>query len=496
MDAGAQRRGGRAGQLVLWGALLALLAAGHLGRRAMIRSFFVVGAPSWPPERARVGTEGEPRPVRVVLVDGMGLAAARALPRLGALCGRGVTLTVDVGWPSVSLPVQHALWTGVWQTQSGVLFALGPLPRLRVASLPGILRARGAVAVADSHPEIVRSFPFSRVVAPGADRAWSTAELARAALAEVRGAAPLVFVHLLAVDVAGHRFGGASPRYAAACRQADRLLGQLAARRPRASWIVLADHGHLAEGGHGGSEDEVRLVRACVAGPGVPAGRSAEATIVDLTRVIADRANVSPPPRCQGRTLAQLLAREPPPLPPRRAPPLAARVGGLALVALWVALLMGARRRRRVALALIPWPLAAAAAALVLVGGAPSLSRAFIYPAWPTWHSLLAAAAGAPLLVLQCWAFVRAGCSAVVAGWLAAAAALVPAAALVGWTGWPLWQPPLIPELSAWAAALLQLALLLAAGAAPLAWISGAFSRRGGGRSRVRRSARAASRAG
>ena len=102
MDAGAQRRGGRAGQLVLWGALLALLAAGHLGRRAMIRSFFVVGAPSWPPERARVGTEGEPRPVRVVLVDGMGLAAARALPRLGALCGRGVTLTVDVGWPSVS----------------------------------------------------------------------------------------------------------------------------------------------------------------------------------------------------------------------------------------------------------------------------------------------------------------------------------------------------------------------------------------------------------
>ena len=46
--------------------------------------------------------------VRVVLVDGLAAANARLLPSWRAVCDHGVTLEVDVGFPTVSLPVEPA----------------------------------------------------------------------------------------------------------------------------------------------------------------------------------------------------------------------------------------------------------------------------------------------------------------------------------------------------------------------------------------------------
>src|SRR5512134_2126010 len=60
--------------------------------------------------------------VRVILIDGLGEATAATLPNWSSLCKRGISLRVDVGFPTVSLPIQVALWTGLTQQQTGIVF--------------------------------------------------------------------------------------------------------------------------------------------------------------------------------------------------------------------------------------------------------------------------------------------------------------------------------------------------------------------------------------
>jgi predicted AlkP superfamily pyrophosphatase or phosphodiesterase len=95
----------------------------------------------------------------------------------------------------------------------------------------------------------------------------------------------LSFVYLGAVDVTGH-LTGAGAAYRAAARAADQRVGRLLAtvrsrpshERPpeeQESWtiVVVTDHGHLDQGGHGGRESEVATAWAAAAGPGIrPAG--------------------------------------------------------------------------------------------------------------------------------------------------------------------------------------------------------------------------------
>lgn len=86
----------------------------------------------------------------------------------------------------------------------------------------------------------------------------------------------LSFVYLGAVDFAGH-IAGTGAGYRAAAQAADRRVGRLlAAVRGRPShdpenWtiVVVTDHGHLDQGGHGGREPEVTTAWAAAAGPGI-----------------------------------------------------------------------------------------------------------------------------------------------------------------------------------------------------------------------------------
>jgi predicted AlkP superfamily pyrophosphatase or phosphodiesterase len=109
----------------------------------------------------------------------------------------------------------------------------------------------------------------------GADEAVT--ELVAAILAE---RAPRVsFVYLGAVDIVGH-LAGAGNAYRAAAGAADQRVGRLLAAvwsRPsceREDWtiVVVTDHGHLDEGGHGGREPEVTTAWAAGAGPGIRPG--------------------------------------------------------------------------------------------------------------------------------------------------------------------------------------------------------------------------------
>lgn len=306
--------------LVLRGALLLalLLAAFALGagRRALIRQFFVDGAvpddaPVWPRHPDGAGIKPVPR-VRVVLLDGLSRAHATGLPHLSELCARGQELQVDVGFPTVSLPVQHVLWTGRTQQQSGVQYHIGKLAEPPRGSLP---RQVDSIAVAESHPEIVHSFGFGSAQ-PSDDPLWDglpqwrAGGFAAAAHAAVASSAPLAFVHVLRIDEAGHREGAASFAYAAASAWSDSLLHVLHAAAPadpETLWLILSDHGHRAAGGHGGAEPEIRFVRACLLGDGVVAKPGALIHLVDLARALADATRAELHPEARGRPLTAAL---------------------------------------------------------------------------------------------------------------------------------------------------------------------------------------------
>jgi predicted AlkP superfamily pyrophosphatase or phosphodiesterase len=89
----------------------------------------------------------------------------------------------------------------------------------------------------------------------------------------------LSFVYLAAVDIAGH-LTGAGAAYRDAARAADQRVGRLLdAVRSRPSYeqegwtiVVVTDHGHLDQGGHGGREPEVATAWAAAAGLGIDPG--------------------------------------------------------------------------------------------------------------------------------------------------------------------------------------------------------------------------------
>ena len=112
--------------------------------------------------------------------------------------------------------------------------------------------------------------------------AWDAADeaITATAAAVLAADAPRVsFVYLGAVDLAGHATGSGAA-YRAALRAADQRVGRLVAAvrsrpsGPAENWtiVVVTDHGHLDEGGHGGREPEVATAWAAAAGPGIRPG--------------------------------------------------------------------------------------------------------------------------------------------------------------------------------------------------------------------------------
>jgi hypothetical protein len=346
-------------------------------------------APAAAPRFAKADGAGlAPTPVvRVVLVDGAGPDTARTMPAWNAICARGLDVSLDVGFPTVSLPVQLALWSGRAQQQVGVLFHSGKVvsPPLGAAGIPA--QVPGSIAIAESHPYIVHSLGFADTRPPlgkklpdGWAQQWVTD-----AVAAVASRQPLVFVHILRIDTAGHKSGKASTAWRDATYGADQVLAQLvAAAPPETRWFILADHDHIASGGHGSEERAIRVVRMCIAGPGVRTGTGGGPIhITDLSRAIADSLGVTLPADSPSRPLEAALAA-----PVTDAQVLPSVPRGRAIAA-WLLVLAGAvatawavwNRRgtgARMLLAL-PWWWAVAMLALVVLERAPTLSTPMIY---------------------------------------------------------------------------------------------------------------------
>lgn len=468
--------------------LLAALAwTSYALRRAAIASFFTDGpgavAPAWP--RDAGPGDGAASRVRVVLLDGLSRAHAAGLPELSRRCATGIDTVVDVGFPTVSMPVQHALWTGRTQQQSGVQYRIGRIDPPPADALP--IRVPSSVAVGESHRDIVHSFGFARTE-PALDRdeieaagsAWREGEFEAEAEAAVASDAALAFVHVLRIDEAGHAFGGASPEYATAAAEADAMLARWVAADPspgRTRWFVLADHGHREGGGHGDAEPEIRLVRACIFGD--VAGPLVEPTpvhLVDLHRALADALGLAPAPDAVGRTLAMAWAS---PEPDATLPRVAAIDRGIAGLAALAAIALAVRWLGAYAIAAILWP-CVAWLGVAVVHGAITLSNPVVYPPLGAAVLLASLPGFAVLGAAMHRAARRVGVARATAGllapgvgaWLGVAWLAGVPQALVGG------PPPLVPFVSGWASVL---ATIVAGGFAVAALVALVAPRRADG---------------
>jgi hypothetical protein len=453
-------------------ALLVLLAAAWwtaplVRHRVIHAATYDDGVPSTPapiPAHAGAGLAPTDR-VRVVLVDGLAAANTRDLPAWRAVCDRGLTLDVDVGFPTVSLPVEVALWTGLTQQQTGIVMRSDhPLVPPLAHGVPA--EVSGSRAIAEDHGWIVRSLGFADV-RPPADAsdpakdaepaAWRALWLSRAHDA-VASDARLAFVHVLRVDTIGHRVGRASPAYAATAGDADAIVDALVAAAPDARWFLLSDHGHLDDGGHGGEERELRRVQACIAGPGVAHGHGGPIHIVDVARALADSLGVTLDPRALGRPLAAAIAA---PLEGDQAvPALPLRTAAIAIFVIIVgaAASYAAARRRWW---LWPWWFPIACVSLVLVRGLPTLSMAMVYaPAgramYVTWLpavALCAIASYAGTRELRTW---RVAVAQLALPATTLAAVITACGAWRTLFGAPI--APVVPHYTAWLSALLLIA--------------------------------------
>lgn len=434
--------------------------------------------PGDPPELgggAGPGLAKAPR-TRVVLIDGLDAQVTPALAHWTAACKRGLSVPVDVGFPTVSLPVEAALWSGLTQQQSGIVHRGGgkdgkygrPLdPPLR--GIPS--QVPSSIAIAEDHGWIVRSLGFAST-APSAGAhpaddlqpaAWAKRWETEARTA-IGGPSPLVFIHVLRLDTAGHKFG-LGPHYGRVAAEVDAVLGTLLATAPGEDvrWFLLSDHGHL--GGHGGEERSLRHVEACVFGAGMQPQRGPLIHVVDLARAIADSTGTTLEPGSRARPLSVALAA---PLSDDQAvPPLALSHGAVAVFLVALALVAIAWGSRRWWLA--PWWLALACGATLVGLGEPSLSVGWIYAydgraMLELWIPALLVAIASTWFGLGKTTLVRVLAAQLVAPLLVLAAAISASGA------WPtLLGAEVAPVVPHYTAYMLVLVLMLGAGAAAIA---------------------------
>nr|WP_245346818.1 alkaline phosphatase family protein [Arthrobacter stackebrandtii] len=224
-------------------------------------------------------------------------------PYLDSLADAGVLLPVQVHEKNltVSGPVWATVATGVYMDRHGVVGNETHPPELgRYADFTALLRQRRPelqtmmaaswfpLAAKTACGPIFSSGGWVNPVDPEGENnsaSWIKADdeiadhASQRLLTEDLAAS---FVYFGECDVEAHNHGTGAG-YTAAIERCDARLGRLLDAidgRPGRSdedWtvIVVTDHGHLTEGGHGGDSPEERTAWMAASGPGLPAGITA-----------------------------------------------------------------------------------------------------------------------------------------------------------------------------------------------------------------------------
>ncbi len=250
----------------------------------------------------------------LVIVDGMREDVSRAqMATLNRLRAYGSDFTLTVPQPSLSFPNWTTILTGAPQVISGVTTNWYD-GRVLAPTLMDMAHLAGR------RVEVVGPHAFSPLfgVVPGpyvSLRAWPeggylSGTLIDDALQIAKVTDPqLVIVHLPDLDEAGHSHGGASKQFAEVAHKIDIDLGRLVSglQRTDTTFVVVADHGHIDSGGHGGWERSAVRVPGVFAGAGIRLG-SGTGNLEQVAPTIAVLAGISPPPFASATALRAVIA--------------------------------------------------------------------------------------------------------------------------------------------------------------------------------------------
>jgi hypothetical protein len=225
-------------------------------------------------------TAGSPLTDRLVLVivDGLTIDASRRMSALNTLRQYGSDLVLTVPQPSLSYPNWTTILSGCSQRFSGVT-TNGYDRRVPVETLIDSALHDGRKVVVVGPRELDTLFGADRAqgtfLRPYAQGQYLSGELIQHTIALTQQVKPsLVVLHLPDVDEAGHRSGAGSQDYTNTVARVDGDLSVLFAylQDAHTTFVIVADHGHIATGGHGGWEPEVTEVPGVFGGEGVGLG--------------------------------------------------------------------------------------------------------------------------------------------------------------------------------------------------------------------------------
>ena len=246
--------------------------------------------------------------VVLIIVDGLRLDSSRTMHSLDRLRAVGVDAEAASHYPSMSRPNYVSILAGVPPLWSGVrnnhydqevpLDSL--LKRARVANL-GVT----FVSQVASGPRVMFGAHVDRT--PIIPR---ESLLESATVASLSGDDDMVAVLVGAVDDAGHAHGASSDEYRDAVVRIDAMLERVLRHvdLARQTVIVVADHGHVDSGGHGGLEPEVMEVPLVLAGAGIRAGAPlVRAQLVDVAPTVCALLGLPMPRHAMGVALVDAL---------------------------------------------------------------------------------------------------------------------------------------------------------------------------------------------
>jgi hypothetical protein len=248
----------------------------------------------------------------LVIVDGLSSEASLRMTGLNRLRQYGIDMTLTAPQPSLSYPNWTTILTGAPPDVSGVTtnWFSGHVPvetlldtasRVGVSSVVVGPEDFGELYGADkATASYLRSYPTTF---------YASTELVDKAVSLVKRVRPRIAVlHLPDIDNAGHEFGGASDEYAEVVRKTDVDIGRLveALQGEGTAFAVVADHGHVASGGHGGWETSVVNVPGVFFGEGLPLAQS-NALLQDVAPTVALIAGVPSPRFAKGEAIPAVV---------------------------------------------------------------------------------------------------------------------------------------------------------------------------------------------
>ncbi len=262
---------------------------------------------------------GKARKVVVVLIGGLGYDTSLALnlPVLAQLKRAGADIAVQSTPPTYSQAAWATLITGAPPETNDAPPVDLPLENLHLLEVDTLFARAHSASLQTAlfgAAEWRRLIPrnqldytfFADQPGPEADAALVEAALPIITAAEVE----LTLIHFTQVDMAGQNLGGAeSGAYYQAARQVDAYLGQIsqALDLSHAVLVVLSDHGHVADGGHGGDEVEIIWQPLVIVGKDIIPGSYSDIHQTDIAPTLSTLLGLAAPTASQGRILFELL---------------------------------------------------------------------------------------------------------------------------------------------------------------------------------------------